>query len=111
VSITTTLDPHRNLPSRPRAAPQVPRSLEQLVWEAGRLAAAQAAAAEAAASLSVSPSGETPLAGWRLVAGHTGHGIFKDWPLEEAVLLSVAEVRRPDAHACLHSSPRSVLGS
>ncbi|EFJ41839.1 hypothetical protein VOLCADRAFT_98105 [Volvox carteri f. nagariensis] len=56
---------------------KVPRSLEQLVSEAGRLAAAAAGRS--------TPS-------WRLVAGHTGHGVFKDWPLEEEVLVAVAEV-------------------
>jgi hypothetical protein len=29
---------------------------------------------------------------WRLVAGNTGPGVYKDWPLAESVLLTVAEV-------------------
>ncbi|GFR46181.1 hypothetical protein Agub_g7710, partial [Astrephomene gubernaculifera] len=29
---------------------------------------------------------------WRLVAGHTAHGVYKDWPAGEAVLLSLTEV-------------------
>ncbi|PNW76553.1 hypothetical protein CHLRE_11g467688v5 [Chlamydomonas reinhardtii] len=60
---------------------KVPRSLAALVAESGRLAAA---AASAAATGSFSS--------WRLVAGHTGPGVYKDWPLAESVLLSVNEV-------------------
>jgi hypothetical protein len=40
----------------------------------------------------------SPEASWRLVAGNTAHGIYKDYPQED-VLLAVGQVRRGGQHA------------
>ncbi|KXZ51961.1 hypothetical protein GPECTOR_11g84 [Gonium pectorale] len=65
---------------------KVPKSLESLLAEAACLAASDASSAPAG------PGRGGSAASWRLVAGNTGHGVFKDWPASESVLLSVTEV-------------------